>query len=73
MMHEGMHTGGVIWMLLMAVVMVIPFWRLSSRLGYPGALGLLVLVPLVNLAFFYFLAFANWPIDKDRSPDSGNG
>lgn len=63
MMHEGMHTAGLIWMLLMAAIMVIPFWKLSSRLGYPGALGLLVLVPLVNLAFFYFLAFANWPIE----------
>jgi len=64
MMYEGMHSGGLIWMLLMAIVVVTPFWKLSSRLGFPGALGLLVLVPLVNLAFFYFLAFANWPRDR---------
>ena len=64
MMHEGFHTGGLIWMALMAVIMVVPFWKLSSRLGYPGILGILVLVPIANLIFFYFLAFSSWPIEK---------
>lgn len=61
MPHSGMHAFGLLWMILLAVVVVIPFWRICSRAGYPGVISLLVLVPLANLVFLYFLAFANWP------------
>lgn len=64
MMHDGMHTGGIIWMLILGALMVVPFWKLSTRAGYPGPLGLLILIPLVNLAFIYFLAFSEWPADR---------
>lgn len=59
---------GLLWMILMGVVVVIPFWRICAKAGYPGALSLLVLIPLVNLAFFYFLAFAQWPIHRSTRP-----
>lgn len=69
-MGPGMHAFGGIWMVLLGVLLVVPFWRLSSRLGYPGPLALLILIPLVNLAFIYFLAFANWPaLDLGRTPN----
>lgn len=61
MMHDGSH-GGLWFMLIMGIVMVIPFWRICHRLGYPGVLSLLVLVPMVNLVFLYYLAFARWPV-----------
>tara|TARA_R100000900_G_scaffold129658_3_gene105570 strand:+ start:10879 stop:11055 length:177 start_codon:yes stop_codon:yes gene_type:complete len=32
--------------------------------GYPGWLGSLMLIPVVNLIFLYFLAFADWPANK---------
>lgn len=67
MMHEQMGGLGLLWMIVLGIIMVVPFWRISKKAGYPGALGLLVLVPLVNLAFFYFLAFARWPIQR-RAP-----
>lgn len=67
MMYNGMHTGGMLWMLVMGILLVIPFWKLSSRAGYPGPLGLLILVPIVNLVFIYFLAFSRWrDTDRDR-------
>mgnify|MGYP006430841929 FL=1 len=61
MMQGGMHAGGILWMLIMGSILVIPFWKLSMRAGYPGPLGLLILIPLVNLVFLYFLAFSTWP------------
>ena len=68
-MDSGMHAFGGIWMILVGILLVVPFCRLSSRLGYPGPLALLILVPLVNLAFIYFLAFSNWPaVDRDHTP-----
>ena len=66
-MGEGMHAGGWLWMLLMAIVAVIPFWRICTRAGFPGALSLLILVPLVNVGFVYFLAFARWPAQPRES------
>ncbi|MGM0449584.1 MAG: hypothetical protein ACQERE_02060 [Pseudomonadota bacterium] len=66
MMYNGMHTGGMLWMFLVGIILVIPFWKLSSRAGYPGPLGLLILIPILNLAFLYFLAFSRWPAnDRD--------
>jgi hypothetical protein len=60
----GMHTGGIIWMLVVGIILVVPFWKLTTRAGYPGPLALLILIPLVNLGFIYFLAFSEWPVDR---------
>lgn len=64
-MNQDMTGTGLIWMVIMGIIVVVPFWRICKKAGYPGPLALLVLIPLVNLAFFYFLAFANWPGPKD--------
>jgi len=39
--------------------------RLVGKTGHSGWLGLLFLVPLVNVAFVLYLAFAEWPIQKE--------
>ncbi len=61
MMHEGMGGGHLLWMLIMMAIVVVPFWRICVKAGYSGWLSLLVLVPLANLIFLYFLAFSSWP------------
>lgn len=63
MMGESMsgHTmwgGHWLWMLVMAVVVVIPVWRICQRTGGPGWMGVLILIPFVNLLLLYFLAFS---------------
>jgi len=68
--HEAMGDGHTLWMLILAVIAVVPFWRISQRAGYSGWLSLLILVPLVNLAYVYFLAFAPWP--SQQGQDSGD-
>jgi hypothetical protein len=60
MFHHGL---GPSW-LIIAVVAVIPFWRLCTRVGFSPWLSLLILVPLVNLGFVYYLAFSEWPLPK---------
>ncbi|WP_353623147.1 hypothetical protein [Halospina sp. K52047b] len=50
----------------MGIILVVPFWKLTTRAGYPGPLALLILVPLVNLAFIYFLAFSSWPESGEK-------
>lgn len=43
---------------------VFVFWRIFKRAGYGGLLGLLMLVPGVNVAMMLYLAFAEWPVLK---------
>ncbi len=61
MMHDGMGAGHLLWMVLMAALIVIPFWQICRKAGYSGFWSLLMLVPLANIIFVYVLAFANWP------------
>jgi len=44
------------------VVLAIAFHRLFQKTGLNGALGLLMLVPVVNLGVALYLAFAEWPV-----------
>lgn len=64
MFGHTMWAGHWLWMLMIAIVMVIPAWRICQRTGYSGWLGVLILIPIINLALLYFIAFADWPADK---------
>ena len=52
---------GPLMMLLMAAVVLVPFWFIFAKAGYSKWLSLLMVVPLVNLILLYFLAFSKWP------------
>jgi len=67
MFDNTMGAGHWLWMLVFAFVVVIPVWRICRRTGYPGWLGLLTLIPFVNLIFLYFIAFADWPKEKSEN------
>ena len=41
------------------------YWRIFSRMGYPGALSLLTLLPLVNVVLMIVIGFSTWPILKE--------
>lgn len=60
-----------IWQLIIlvvyAVVIVVPFWKISLKAGYSGWLSLLMIIPLVNLIYIYFLAFSNWPSLRENA------
>lgn len=50
---------GLIVPILNIVVVVLLWWKLSEALGKPGWLGILMLVPLVNIGLILYLAFAD--------------
>ncbi len=54
---------GLPW-LIAVIIGVIPFWRICKRLGFSEWLSLLIIIPLVNIIFIYWLAFTDWPIQK---------
>ena len=52
---------------VLAIVIVVPYWRITEKAGYPGWLSLLILIPGINLIYVYFLGFSNWPsLQKDQ-------
>jgi len=42
----------------------VALWRISSKAGFGGCLGLAMLLPLVNLIAMGILAFAKWPVEE---------
>jgi len=43
------------------ILPVIAFWKICSKAGFSGALGLLMLIPIANIILPLYLAFAEWP------------
>jgi hypothetical protein len=54
--------------LIFAAIAVIPFWKICERVGHSPWLSLLVLIPLVNIIFIYYLAFGEWPRGSTAGP-----
>jgi len=50
--------------LLTLLLIVVPFWKICEKAGYSGWLSLLVMIPLINIGFLFFLAFSDWPRDR---------
>ncbi len=53
---------------ILVVVTVIPYWKICTKAGFPGPLALLMLVPIANIILPFYLAFADWPSLRQRSP-----
>lgn len=51
--------------LIVTAIKILIFCRIFSKAGYSWALGLLMLVPIANIIMVIFLAFADWPIQKE--------
>ena len=48
------------------ILPVIAFWKICSKAGFPGALGLLMIVPIANIILPLYLAFADWPALRNK-------
>jgi|SRR5436305_1290097 len=48
--------------LAVIVFSVVIYWKIFSKAGYSGALGLLMFVPIANIIVLCILAFGNWPV-----------
>lgn len=54
-------VAGAIPLVLLWTLVVIPAWRILSRLGFSPWWSLLAFVPVVNLVALWRLAFIKWP------------
>ncbi|MFN3312740.1 MAG: hypothetical protein ACK46Q_04660 [Hyphomonas sp.] len=69
-MGIGVAIVGVVY-LAFIILFIVAYWKIWSKAGFNGAWSLLMLVPLVNLIAFLYLAFAKWPIHgRISNPDT---
>lgn len=57
--------GGLIMILVMAVLLIVPFWRLLPRFGIPNWVGIFAIIPPVALILLWVMAF------KDKLDEAG--
>lgn len=65
MMYGGHGFGGIIWLLVMGVLLVVPFWKILPRNGIPSWVAIFAAIPLVALILLWVVAF------KDDVKSSG--
>jgi hypothetical protein len=54
-------------LVITAAVIVWPYSRVLSRLGFSPWLGVLVFVPVVNIIALWLFAYAKWPALREPS------
>ena len=60
----------VIGIIVLALLVIVPLKLLIActifhKTGYSWALGLLMLVPIVNILMIFVLAFGDWPVRRE--------
>ncbi len=56
---------GVFFGLIAVAIKALIFCKIFSKAGYSWALGLLILVPIADIIIAFYLAFADWPVQKE--------
>lgn len=57
---------GFLMTIIVGLLIVLPFWKIFDRAGFPPWLSILMIVPVLNIIMIYFVAFAEWPAMPDR-------
>ncbi|PWE34130.1 hypothetical protein DDZ14_01910 [Maritimibacter sp. 55A14] len=52
-----MGGGGLVWLLIYAILVVVPFWRLLPKFGIPNWISLVAIIPLGALILLWIMAF----------------
>lgn len=55
----------IFFVLILTVIQILAFCKIFSKAGFSWVLGLLMLVPIANIVMFFFLAFADWPVQRE--------
>jgi len=62
----------IILLLIIAVFVILPFWKIFAKAGFSGWLSLTQVVPFLNIFMLFFLAFAQWPVHRELSNLKGS-
>jgi hypothetical protein len=48
-----------------AYLLVIPWIKIFRRVGMSEGLGILMLIPVINVVIFFIFAYLEWPIERE--------
>lgn len=48
---------------LLALAVVVPFWKIFTRLEIPRVLAILAIVPFISILYLWIIAYKKWPSD----------
>jgi len=54
----------LIFIAIIGLLVILPYWKIFSKAGFSGWLSLTQLVPALNIVVLFYLAFAEWPIQR---------
>jgi hypothetical protein len=58
----------ILWLLIVGVIVIWPFWRIFTKAGFSGALAILMIIPILNVVMIFYLAFSEWPAMRGGGP-----
>jgi hypothetical protein len=47
---------------MVSIIVLIPYWFIFKKAGFSPFLGLLMVLPFINIVLLYVLAFARWNV-----------
>lgn len=59
---QTIDSGEIAVLTFLLLALGFPLWRILRKMGYPGIVGLIALIPGVNLLLAYYLALSEWPV-----------
>jgi hypothetical protein len=61
-MGEYFQPVHVLILLVVAGIILVPYWMIFKKAGYSPLFSLLVLIPLINVIVLYVFAFSQWKV-----------
>ena len=55
----------IVFVLVFTFFPIIAVWKIVEKAGYPPAMSLLGVIPILNLVMLFIFAFSEWPIEKE--------
>ena len=49
--------GGLVWLIVLGILVIVPFWRLLPRFGIPSWVALAAIIPFGALVLLWVMAF----------------
>jgi hypothetical protein len=56
-----------LFLIVSGPLMIIAWWRIFAKAGHPGALSLVMLIPIINFFLLFWFAFTSWPIEQQTA------
>ena len=50
---------------LFTIALLVAGWKILAKMGHPGLLIVVTLIPIANIVLLFWLAFSEWPIERE--------